>query len=633
MNRAVTILSQLESSDSTTREELARRCGVGVRTIASEIAHLNKALEGAASIRLADGRYRLLIVDAGAYGRGRERLATVRESFNDPQWRAAWILARLLRSEVPVRTEDLALEMRLGRTSVVADVADVRTLLAPFGVTIEGRTRVGLQLAGPEAGIRLAVLDHAYAAAYRDYPLGDDLQAAVEEVLTAHRLGSESRAHMLRWVTVVLDRHLTGHDLGALPATYHDLLDTPAHDLARALAARLEPLLGERLPDEEVLFLALPAAGLRMVVDDGPTGVWPTAAAAGELVGRILERITDEMDVRLAPSELTQEFSQHLTFLLNRMRFGLRLAPDTQGGRLRDEYPAASRMATIAGDVIERETGLAVEAGELSLLTTYFQVFLAEHASKGSRDLVVTIVSGRGPATARLVRANLESVLPAGTRHSIVPDAPPGDLDDSDLVVTTPGTRAATRRPTLELGEVFDRQAVLRRLHALRVPTHGPLSHGASAGSFLAALLDEGRFVRLPAGCDYREGTQRLVARLTERGLVGAEFAAAIAAREDRATMQLDDQIGFPHATDPTIASPVCALGVVPRSDGEAGVRVIVCLAVPAKLAYDDTLLIRVYDEVIRLGANRPALAKLSRLTSYEQFFYFMENLATGPTT
>ena len=40
---------------------------------------------------------------------------------------------------------------------------------------------------------------------------------------------------MLRWVTVVLDRHLTGHDLGALPATYHDLLDTPAHDLARAL--------------------------------------------------------------------------------------------------------------------------------------------------------------------------------------------------------------------------------------------------------------------------------------------------------------------------------------------------------------------------------------------------------------
>ena len=165
MNRAVTILSQLESSDSTTREELARRCGVGVRTIASDIAHLNKALEGAASIRLADGRYRLLIVDAGAYGRGRERLATVRESFNDPQWRAAWILARLLRSEVPVRTEDLALEMRLGRTSVVADVADVRTLLAPFGVTIEGRTRVGLQLAGPEAGIRLAVLDHAYEAA------------------------------------------------------------------------------------------------------------------------------------------------------------------------------------------------------------------------------------------------------------------------------------------------------------------------------------------------------------------------------------------------------------------------------------------------------------------------------------
>lgn len=633
MNRAVSILMQLESAGSLTREALALRCGVGVRTLAADVAHLNQTLGGAASIRLNEGRYRLLIVDAAAYGRQRERLATVRESFNDPQWRAAWILTRLLRSDVPVRTEDLALEMRLGRTSVVADLADLRGLLAPYGVRIEGRTRVGLQLAGPESGIRLAVLEHAFAAAYRDYPLGEELQAAVDEVLTAHRLGTESSALLRRWVTVVLDRYLTGHDLGDLPAPYHDLVDTPAHDLARALAARLEPLLAERLPDAEVLFLALPAAGMRLVGGDRPTGSWPTAAVARELVERILQSITDQMDVRLAPSELTHEFGQHLTFLLNRMRYGLHLAPDTHGARLRDEYPAAFRMATIAGAVIERETGLAVEDGELSLLTTYFQVFLTDHASKRSRELVVTIVSGRGPATARLVRANLETVLPAGTRYTIVSDAAPGDLDASDLVVTTPGTRAATRRPTVELGEVFDRQAVLRRLHALRVPTHGPLSHGASAGSFLAALLDEGTFVRLPAGSDYRDGTRLLVGRLTERGLVGEEFGAAIAAREDRATMQLDDQIGFPHATDPTITSPVCALGVVPRSDGEAGVRVIVCLAVPEKLSYDDTLLIRVYDEVIRLGGNRSALAKLSRLTSYEQFFYFMENLATGPTT
>ena len=91
-----------------------------------------------------------------------------------------------------------------------------------------------------------------------------------------------------------LDAPVRPYDCGSASA-FPDLLGTPAHDLATALAGRLEPLLGERLPDPEVLFLALPAAGMRIVVDDGPTGVWPTAVVAGELVSRILERITDEM--------------------------------------------------------------------------------------------------------------------------------------------------------------------------------------------------------------------------------------------------------------------------------------------------------------------------------------------------
>ena len=60
--------------------------------------------------------------------------------------------------------------------------------------------------------------------------------------------------------------------------------------------------------------------------------------------------------------------------------------------------------------------------------------------------------------------------------------------------------------------------------------------------------------------------------------------------------------------------------------------RLLFLLAVPEKLAYDDSILIGVYDEIIRLGANRPALAKISRLTSYEQFFYAMENLPARPT-
>ncbi|BEH01409.1 hypothetical protein brsh051_06900 [Brooklawnia propionicigenes] len=91
MNRAVSILLQLESADSVAKDALAMRCGVAARTISTDVAQLNNSLGTAASIRFSDGRYRLLIVDADAYRRVRDRLAIVQESFNDPQWRAAYI--------------------------------------------------------------------------------------------------------------------------------------------------------------------------------------------------------------------------------------------------------------------------------------------------------------------------------------------------------------------------------------------------------------------------------------------------------------------------------------------------------------------------------------------------------------
>ena len=77
------------------------------------------------------------------------------------------------------------------------------------------------------------------------------------------------------------------------------------------------------------------------------------------------------------------------------------------------------------------------------------EVFLEDHASRRRRELTVTIISGRGPASARLIRSQLAAVLPADTRYTVVPDSAPGDLQSADLVVTSPGARVETRRPML----------------------------------------------------------------------------------------------------------------------------------------------------------------------------------------
>ena len=44
----------------------------------------------------------------------------------------------------------------------------------------------------------------------------------------------------------------------------------------------------------------------------------------------------------------------------------------------------------------------------------------------------------------------------------------------------------------------------------------------------------------------------------------------------------------------------------------------------PDKGHYDDAILIRVYDEIIRLAQNEALVKKVSRLTGYVQVFYLM---------
>ena len=80
MNRPAPILTQLETSLSVAPEALAQRFGVGSKTIATDVAQINQALGAAGSIRLAQGRYRLLVVDVDAFREARDRMVNEHRS-------------------------------------------------------------------------------------------------------------------------------------------------------------------------------------------------------------------------------------------------------------------------------------------------------------------------------------------------------------------------------------------------------------------------------------------------------------------------------------------------------------------------------------------------------------------------
>ncbi|MFZ1283569.1 MAG: PRD domain-containing protein [Propionicimonas sp.] len=628
MNRRAEILLHLERRLSAHPEILMERLGVGAKTLDNDVQDLNMVLAGAASVRLDKGRYRLWVVDRDRYSQLRAELVDASRSFNDPMTRVGYALARLIRAEGPVLTEELSREMSIGRSTAIVDLARLREQAAPYGITVVGRPHAGLELHADEFALRLFVLDQHYETVYSGYPLDDDLTQPLEVAVAEFQLGASAAEEARRWYTVLLDRVLTGHALNSLPSEYERVKNLPAHEFGRQVADAVVELIQIALDPAEAVFLALPVAGMHTPHDDRRLARFPASEEISDLVQLILDEISAEMDVRIPPTAMLKEFVHHLTFMVNRLRYKVR-APDRASADVRSAYPVAYRMATIAARLIERELNLTMTEDELGFLASYFQVFLEERRSSSTPAYRVAVVTPVGRVSARLVQLQLAKIMAETTQYTLLSldEAFPETLDTFDLVVTTTIEPLTTTSAVVRLAEVFDRDELLGHINRLRFDRQANIPLGAGSRSLLASLLDRERFITLDPGLEYRQSLDVMIDRLIFLGLVDEEFRARLVEREQRATMALDPQIAFPHATlSGGYTRVILAVGVIPRAVGDEGLRMIVLMGVPEKADYDDTILVDVYDEIIRLAADRNGLDRISRLTSYEQFFMYVAN-------
>ncbi len=625
MQRSALILHQLESSLSIAPESVARLLGVGQRTVATEVAALNSALGGSAQVRLINGRYRLRVADAIGFAEVRAQLTGERESFNDPHHRVGHILGQLVVSPVPVRIETLARGMNVGRTTVTADLVTLRRLLAPLGVIVEGRPHVGLQLVGSELAIRLAVLRHGFRATYGSHPLAPALVDVLDD--TCGRFGFDPALAMelSRWLIVSLDRQTVGRELTELPPTHRRLEGTEAAAFAQALADGVAEATGRPFSPPEVLFLAIPAASRRTTLGESSDD-HDDQQQARELVILILQRIRERLEIDVQPGELLGEFTHHLGFMLNRLRFGLQVDSPLDLTEMRGRFPLAAQMAAIAADVVQAETGLQMDESEFALAATYFQVFLDDEAQRRRRPFRIGIHSRRGPAAASLLRGQLAQALSVPTEYVMVTTA--ADVADKgvDLLVRSPGSTLDTDVPTIELAELFDRGELIRRLSLMHFPHFGPLVGEHAEGSMLVLLLDSDRIVSLPPGSGHRDAARALAQHLVSLGQVPPAFPSVLTERLDHTEpVVIGDRLFFPHASDPKVTSVSCALGIVPE-DESGPRRVVFLMAVPEKDNYDDRILVRTYEELIRLGTDSRLMDRLCAITSYPELLGLLED-------
>lgn len=619
-NRLAYILLTLCSTPAISSGALAEKLQVSERTVSNDIKQLETELKDCATIRNNQGKYALHVFDAVRFRAVRAGILAEESGFNSVSGRMDHVFSRLVRSQVPLLTDELAYEMNMGRSTLVSDLKRLRAALEPCGLSIQGRTSQGLTLQGREQDIRQYILERCYDTLYRNYPLDAEITSLVRNAFATSPVGHSTQQRFERSLTVMLDRFLTGHPIGELSPAFYRLTIRPEFEIVNALMEEIGSFLHTDIPVEERLFTLLPVVGMRTPADVSEMRSIQLDPAMRSLQDKIFRQIRFEMDLRIEAPELREEFLYHLMFMLNRLRFRVRLK-SPMAAELREKYPLAWRMASVAARVIRRECGLEVTEDEHSYLASYFSVFLEEQGVNHAKSFRAAVVCGTGRVTARLVAAQLRRVLDSSSELTLLSrdKVTPELLVGFDLIFTTVELPCPTEQPVILIREVFNEQELRHKIEKAKYWDQVDVPMLDNNWFVMAGLLDESRFFLLDGVNTYDQALEWMASALVAQGQADPEFLSRLRAREQIGSTAFDHQVAIPHTVQYAVDKLVLAVGVCPRPvrQGEREVRTIFLMGLPED-AGRDALLVRVYEEIISITRDGALLDEIAKADSFQ---------------
>ncbi|HAE45220.1 MAG TPA: hypothetical protein DCG37_06475 [Lachnospiraceae bacterium] len=621
-NRAAGILRILGTKSGMSVAILAQQLAVSERTIRNDIRQLNEDLRGCARIEGVRGKYSLRIFDPGAYKKAYEKICNIQGMFGTMRGRQNYVFGELMRANAPLLTDELAYEMNVGRTTLVSDLKKLREELSGWNLGIVGKTSKGMILHGSELNIRNYVLETCFEAIYGDYPLDDDVRERIRAGLEKKPFEKQVGIQFERYMTVMLDRFLTGHFIGRLSNAYYNLAALGEFENLNSLVDDIGRMLHVDFPVEEKIFAFLPIAGMRTPVDLAAVQEIELSDQIYPLSKKIMKQIREELDISIDPRDFTEEFAYHLMFMLNRLRFNIR-QPNALLDELRAKFPLAYEMSNIAARVIEREENLKVTEDERGHLTTYFGVFLEENHLGQKKPFRIAVICGTGRVTARLISVQLKKILDSQVEIQTMSDATvePASLEAFDVILTTVELPFTTKKPVIRIREIFDEQELRHKLEKARYWSQIEIPVLDDNQYILSSLLDEDLVFFFEEGRSYPSALDEMIEILLDEGKIDEGFRDRLLEREEKGSMVYDNGVAIPHGIQTANDRMLLAIGIFesPAVHKEHSVRIIFFMALPETSDNDEMLMIRVYDELLEISRDESMLTAISATRTYPE--------------
>lgn len=624
-NRTAVILRNIEMQSVCSVESLAAKLDVSQKTIRNDIKELNCLLGGYACISNNKGTCKLIVFAPKGFTEIRNKIYKQEDLFNSSHTRMAYMFWQLMHAEEPYLTDDLSEEMKVARTTTIGDLNRLRKVIEKYDLKIKGKANTGLALCGDEYKIRLFILENIYEQLYLNFPLGQIIREKLYDFQERLSMDALGFGFFYRFFVVMIQRMESGHTIKKLEPKYEELYGSSAYMIVDEFLNEIEQVKGYKISKEERLFLSISVAGMRTPANTAEIEQKISISeGVADLIIEILDRIKAELNVTVVANELFDDFVYHVFFMINRLKYGFHIY-NPMVDDFKNKYSVAYKMAEIAKGVLEERVGIEMTEDEKGFLAAYFGVFLLEQEPEKKR-CKIAIVCGSGKIIGRLIENQLKKIFDVEPEFEIFYGIfDENRKDDFDYIVTTTELHMDTKPPVIFMDEVFDREYIQRKFENMRYLSEAGRTIRKGIDSLFMNLLDETRFFVLDQESSYDENVDRMARALTNQGELDAGFAQRVREREKYSTMVLDQNIAFPH-TKNMLSKLTLAMGVFPdmlKDDKYGNIRIIILLGIPESME-DDTVLVRLYDDILSIGKKPDVIPKIQKMESYREFLLYI---------
>lgn len=629
-NRLARILNIMEQKQSVTVDYLSEKMDVSPKTIKNDIKEINNSLEGHAIIENKRNSYVFYIFDTDGYEQVKNKVYAHDDFMNSPNSRIVFIMQKLMNTDCPYLTDELAYDMNIGRSTVNGDLKRLRKILEEYEIEILGKTNTGISLNGDELEIRFFILENMYDGIYKDYPLDSDLIDAIKQIALEYELDSVAVEYFIKFFTVMIDRFLNGNPLSKLDKKYEELKESSAYIFAREIANNISKVLMTDLPEEEILFISIPIAGMRTPTNIKTIEKLQVKKTTEDLILKIKDKIKQEMNINIQSEQIMHEFMYHIQFMINRMKYGFKIR-GIDCEEIKSSNSVAYTVAEVAASVIQNEENIEISNEEIALMSVYFGILIDKSNLEKNKIYNIAIICGTGRISARVVESNLKKIIKNETVMDLYSDSNIDSeiLDKYDLVVSTVKLDIDTKSEIIYIKDVLDRSELKRKIDLLKYSDKKEISFIKGMDSIMLGILDENRFFVLDKNYSYSENVNMMIDILENEGHLDGGFKERIRKREEKSSMIFEDTVAFPHTINYASKNIELALGVVPENMSdkkEKDIKLVFLLGLPEDDG-DDTVLVKIYDEIIKIASDKELVEEISKIENYKDLLmYFVKS-------